>query len=185
MTVVALFVVLAAGLIIGLPIAVALGLSTTASILVDGRLPLTLVAQRLFTSNDSFSLLAVPFFMMAGTVMTKGGISRRLISFAYTLVGWISGGLAMVAAVTSMFFAAISGSSSATVAAVGSALIPEMEKNGYDLEFSAAVCAAAGSTGIVIPPSVAMVLYCIAAGVSVGEAFIASVFQASLWGSLS
>lgn len=182
MTVVALFVALAAGLIIGLPIAVALGLSTTASILVDGRLPLTLVAQRLFTSNDSFSLLAVPFFMMAGTVMTKGGISRRLISFAYTLVGWISGGLAMVAAVTSMFFAAISGSSSATVAAVGSALIPEMEKNGYDLEFSAAVCAAAGSTGIVIPPSVAMVLYCIAAGVSVGEAFIASVIPGILMG---
>lgn len=182
MAVTALFAVLALGLILGLPIAVALGLSTAASILAQGRLPLTLVAQRLFTSNDSFSLLTVPFFMMAGTIMTRGGISKRLIAFANTLVGWISGGLAMVATVTSMFFAAISGSSSATVAAVGSALIPEMKKNGYDVEFSAAVCAAAGSTGIVIPPSVSMVLYCIAAGVSVGDAFMAAVVPGILMG---
>ncbi|MGN0837965.1 MAG: TRAP transporter large permease [Pyramidobacter sp.] len=182
MAVTTLFVVLAIGLIIGLPIAVALGLSTASSILVQGRLPITLVAQRLFTSNDSFSLLAVPFFMATGIIMTRGGISKRLIAFANSLVGWISGGLAMVAALTSMFFAAISGSSSATVAAVGSALIPEMEKNGYDTEFSAAVCAAAGTTGIVIPPSVSMVLYCIAAGVSVGDAFMAAVIPGILMG---
>lgn len=183
MAVTALFIVLALCLAMGVPIAVALGLSTTASILSTGHLPLTLVAQRLFTSNDSFPLLAVPFFMMAGTIMTKGGISKRLIAFANTLVGWITGGLAMVATVTSMFFAAISGSSSATVAAVGSSLIPEMKKNGYEVEFSAAVCAAAGTTGIVIPPSVSMVLYCIAAGISVGDAFMAAVVPGILMGA--
>ena len=182
MAIPALFLVLCVCLVLGVPIAVALGLSTTASILSTGRLPITLVAQRLFTSNDSFPLLAVPFFMMAGTIMTKGGISKRLIAFANTLVGWISGGLAMVATVTSMFFAAISGSSSATVAAVGSSLIPEMTKNGYEKEFSAAVCAAAGATGIVIPPSVSMVLYCIAAGISVGDAFMAAVIPGILMG---
>lgn len=182
MTVTILFTVLVACLILGVPIAVAIGLSTTAAVLSMQHIPITLVAQRLFTSNDSFPLLAIPFFMMTGTVMTRGGISRRLMNFANTLVGWITGGLAMVATVTSMFFAAISGSSSATVAAIGSALIPEMTKDGYEVEFSAAVCAAAGTTGIVIPPSVSMVLYCIAAGVSVGDAFMAAVVPGILLG---
>lgn len=182
MIVAALFITLVICLALGVPIAISLGLSTIAAILSDGTLPLTLVAQRLYTSNDSFSLLAVPFFMMAGSIMTAGGISKRLIDFASSLVGWLTGGLAMVATVTSMFFAAISGSSSATCAAVGSSLIPEMNKKGYDVDFSAGVIAAAGTTGIVIPPSVSMVLYAITAGTSVGDLFLAGIIPGFLMG---
>jgi C4-dicarboxylate transporter DctM subunit len=182
MTVIVLFASLVICLFIGVPIAISLGLSTIFAILADGSLPLTLVAQRLYTSNDSFSLLAVPFFMMAGSIMTAGGISKRLIDFASSVIGWLTGGLAMVATLTSMFFAAISGSSSATCAAVGTSLIPEMRKKGYDVEFSAGVIAAAGTTGIVIPPSVSMVLYAISAGVSVGELFMAGVIPGILMG---
>ena len=182
MTITALFVTLIITIALGVPIAVSLGLSTMIAILVDGNLPMTLIAQRLFTSNDSFSLLAVPFFMLAGSIMTAGGISKRLIDFSSSIVGWISGGLAMVATVTSMFFAAISGSSSATCAAVGSSLIPEMKKKGYSDEFSAAVVASAGTTGIVIPPSVSMVLYAVAAGVSVGDLFMAGILPGVLMG---
>ncbi len=182
MTITVLFITLIITIALGIPIAICLGLSTMAAILVDGSLPMTLIAQRLFTSNDSFSLLAVPFFMLAGSIMTAGGISKRLIDFSSSLVGWVRGGLAMVATVTSMFFAAISGSSSATCAAVGSSLIPEMKKKGYSEDFSAAVVAAAGTTGIVIPPSVSMVLYAIAAGVSVGDLFMAGIIPGLLMG---
>lgn len=180
MTVIVLFVTLIFTIALGVPIAICLGLSTMAAIFVDGNLPMTLVSQRLFTSNDSFSLLAVPFFMLAGSIMTAGGISKRLTEFSGSLVGWIKGGLAMVATVTSMFFAAISGSSSATCAAVGSSLIPEMNKKGYSQDFTAAVIAAAGTTGIVIPPSVSMVLYAVAAGISVGDALTAGIIPGIL-----
>jgi len=182
MIVIVLFATLIVTLALGIPIAVCLGLSTMAAILVDGNLPMSLIAQRLFTSNDSFSLLAVPFFMLAGSIMTAGGISKRLVEFAGTLVGWIKGGLAMVATVASMFFAAISGSSSATCAAVGSALIPEMNKKGYNQEFTAGVITAAGTTGIVIPPSVSMVLYAVAAGISVGDALASGIIPGILMG---
>ncbi|MBZ4652996.1 MAG: dicarboxylate transporter, DctM subunit [Peptococcaceae bacterium] len=167
-----LFGALALFLVLNVPIAVALGLATTTSILYDGRLPMTLIVQRIFVSNDSFPLLAIPFFMLAGSVMSSGGVSTRLVAFANSLVGWLTGGLAMVVTLTSMFFAAISGSSAATCAAIGSTMIPAMKEKGYDKEFSAAVIAASGTTGIVIPPSVTMVVYGVIAGVSIGDLFI-------------
>jgi C4-dicarboxylate transporter DctM subunit len=177
-----LFIVLVVGLVIGLPIAVALGIGTLAAIHAAGNLPIALVAQRMFVANSSVSMMAVPFFMLAGSIMTAGGISKRLIKFSNTLIGWITGGLGLVATLTACFFAAISGSSSATAAAVGGTLIPEMEKEGYDPEFSASVVAAASTTGIVIPPSVSMVLYAVAAGVSVGTLFIAGFLPGILMG---
>lgn len=182
MTVAALFIVMAVMLALGVPIAISLGLGTVAAILVDGNLPIALVAQRLFTSNDSVSLMAVPFFMLAGSIMTAGGISRRLVDFSNSLIGRVHGGLGMVATLTSMFFAAISGSNSATAAAVGGSLMPEMNKKGYEPEFSASVVAAASTTGIVIPPSVSMVLYGVSAGVSVGTLFIAGFVPGILMG---
>ncbi len=173
MVVAVLFIVLVFCLVIGIPIAVALSLGTLAAIFAAENLPIALVAQRMFTSNASVSMMAVPFFMLAGSIMTAGGISKRLVRFSNTLIGWVTGGLGMVATLTAMFFAAISGSSSATAAAVGGTLIPEMKKEGYGNEFSASVVAAASTTGIVIPPSVAMVLYAVASGVSVGTLFLA------------
>lgn len=182
MVVAVLFIVLLVCLIIGIPIAVALSLGTLAAILAAGNLPIALVAQRMFTSNASVSMMAVPFFMLAGSIMTAGGISKRLVRFSNTLIGWVTGGLGMVATLTAMFFAAISGSSSATAAAVGGTLIPEMKKEGYDNEFSASVVAAASTTGIVIPPSVAMVLYAVASGVSVGTLFLAGFVPGIIMG---
>lgn len=166
-----LFISFAIFILFSVPIAVSLGLSTTlASIQSD--LPLTLIVQRMFTSNDSFPFMAIPFFMLAGNIMTAGGVSRRLVDFADSLVGRMTGGLGIVANLAGMFFAAISGSSAATTAAVGSVVFPEMEKRGYDRSFSAAIIAAAGETGIVIPPSVVMVVYGVIAGVSIGDMFL-------------
>lgn len=182
MIIATLFLSLVVLLFIGLPIAVALGLACVFAMIVDGTLPMALVAQRMFMANSSFSMFAVPFFMLAGSIMTAGGISKRLVEFSSALIGWVNGGLAMTATATSMFFAAISGSSSATCAAVGSSLIPEMEKKGYPKDFSGAVCAAASTTGIVIPPSVSMVLYAVAVGVSVGDLFMAGFLPGILMG---
>ena len=182
MVVAVLFIVLIIGLVIGLPIAVSLGLGTLAAIIATGNLPAALVAQRMFVANCSVSMMAVPFFMLAGSIMTAGGISKRLVRFSNSIIGWAPGGLGHVATLTSMFFAAISGSSSATAAAVGGTLIPEMKEQGYDPEFSASVVAAASTTGIVIPPSVSMVLYAVAASVSVGSLFIAGFVPGILMG---
>lgn len=176
-----LFLVLVAGLVLGAPIAVALGLGTFAASLA-AELPMGLVSQRMFVANASVSMMAVPFFMLAGSIMTAGGISKRLVRLSNALIGWVSGGLGLVATLTACFFAAISGSSSATAAAVGGALMPEMDKEGYDMEFSACVVAAASTTGIVIPPSVSMVLYAVAASVSVGTMFLAGFIPGILMG---
>ncbi|MDN5302680.1 MAG: hypothetical protein PWQ60_2194 [Thermoanaerobacteraceae bacterium] len=163
------FVVLA---IIGLPIAVVLGLSSILALSTYSKIPLMVVAQRMFTATDSFPLMAIPFFMMAGALMETGGISRRLINLANKIVGGLPGGLALVGIVTCMFFAAISGSGPATVAAIGSILIPAMVDAGYDLGFAAAVMAAAGAIGVIIPPSIPMVTYGVVGGVSIGSIFL-------------
>lgn len=177
-----LFAALAVFLLLNVPIAVALGLATVTAVLADGHLPLTLVAQRLFVANDSFPLLAIPFFMLAGAVMSAGGVSSRLVAFANALVGWLTGGLTMVVTLTSMFFAAISGSSAATCAAIGSTMIPAMKEKGYAKDFSAAVIAASGTTGIVIPPSVPLVVYGVIAGVSIGDLFIGGIVPGIVMG---
>ena len=181
MTVTILFIALAILLLLNVPIAVALGLSTALSIWYSD-LPLTIVVQRMLSSNDSFPLMAIPFFIMAGSCMSQGGVSKRLVIFADSLFGWLTGGLGIVAQITGIFFSAISGSSAATTAAVGGVLFPEMEKRGYDRSFSAAIIAAAGETGIIIPPSVPMVVYGVIAGVSIGDMFLAGVVPGLLMG---
>ncbi|MGD9941083.1 MAG: TRAP transporter large permease [Clostridia bacterium] len=177
-----LFAALVLFFVVNVPIAVALGLASALGIFLSG-MPFTLVVQRMVTSNDSFPLMAIPFFMLAGSIMTYGGVSRRLVAFADSLVGWMTGGLGIVSNLAGMFFAAISGSSAATTAAVGKVMFPEMEKRGYDRPFSAAVIAAAGETGIIIPPSVVMVVYGVVAGVSIGDMFLGGFGPGILMGT--
>lgn len=160
---------------LGVPIAIALGLSSAIAVWWGGGIPLIILAQRAFTSIDSFPLMAVPFFILAGALMETGGISRRLVHFANSLTGHITGGLGLVAVVTSMFFAAISGSSAATVAALGSILIPAMVKRGYHRNFGGAVQAVSGELGVIIPPSIPMILYAVTTETSIGDMFMAGV----------
>ncbi|MDR1733066.1 MAG: TRAP transporter large permease [Synergistaceae bacterium] len=157
--------------IIGVPIAMVLGVSSLAAIALGSSLPLMVIPQRMFTAADSFPMLAIPLFMMAGSLMDSGGISRRLINLANALVGSLTGGLALVGILTCMFFAAISGSGPATVAAIGGIMIPYMVRGGYDRGFSSAVMALSGAIGIIIPPSIPMVTYAIMSSVSVKTLF--------------
>lgn len=169
-------------LITGAPIAVGLGLSSAIVIYGIIDLPLVLVAQRMFTSIDSFSFMAVPFFMLAGAFMSSGGVTRRIVDFANTMVGALAGGLALVVAVSGMFFAALSGSSAATTAAIGTALIDEMEARGYSKAFAAAVVASGGTVGIVIPPSITMVVYGVVADTSIADLFLGGFAPGLLMG---
>jgi len=169
-------------LAIGSPVGVALGLSSAIVVYSILKIPLIVVAQRMFTAVDSFSFMAVPFFMLAGAFMSSGGVTKRLVNFANNLVGFISGGLALVVAVSGMFFAAISGSSAATTAAIGSSMIDEMVKKGYKKDFAAAVVASGGTVGIVIPPSITMVVYGVIAGVSIGDLFLGGFLPGIIMG---
>ena len=171
-------------LLLGMPIAVALGIASVWTIQKYTTVNLSIAPQVMFKAVDSFPLMAIPFFILAGNVMSRGGISRRLVNFASSLVGSVTGGLAHVSIFASMFFAAISGSSPATTAAIGAVMVPEMEKKGYDKEFSAAVVAAAGTVGVIIPPSIPMVLYAVLAGVSVGRLFLTGFGPGILMGVL-
>ncbi|MBY7144475.1 TRAP transporter large permease [Virgibacillus sp. NKC19-3] len=161
--------------LIGVPVAVALGLSSSLALLVAGDVPLQVLAQRAFVSLDSVPLMAIPLFMLAGVIMEYGGISQRLINLANAITGHVSGGLAIVTVVTTMFFAAISGSSVAATAALGSILIPAMLSRGYHKEFAGGVQAVSGTLGIIIPPSIPLILYGVAAGTSIGDLFIAGM----------
>ncbi|MCQ4764137.1 TRAP transporter large permease [Cloacibacillus evryensis] len=156
------------------PIAVSIGLSSLTMIVQMG-MPAALVGQRLFASLDSFPLLAIPFFILAGAIMEQGGISTRMINFANTCVGDTKGGLAIVTIIASMFFAAVSGSGAATAAAIGSIMIPAMVKKSYDVRFASATTATAAQIGVIIPPSIPMVLYCVGTNNSISKLFIAGV----------
>ena len=168
----ALFIAVVVLLFFSVPVAVCMGFAALIALYVKG-VPLVNLAQSVYEALDSFSLMAVPFFILAGNLMQTGGISRRLIGLANALVGWFRGGLGSASVLASMFFATISGSSSATTAAVGSTLIPAMVKKGYPKNFAAATCAAAGELGVIIPPSIPMVIYGLVANVSIGSLFIA------------
>nr|WP_285860804.1 TRAP transporter large permease [Brevibacillus sp. MER 51] len=170
-----MFVTLLVLLILNVPIGVALGLSVVVVFMLEGNIPLLVVIQKMFNGTDSFPLMAIPFFLLAGKLMETGGISARLIRFANTIVGNLPGGLAIVAVMGCTFFAAISGSSAATTAAVGGILIPHMVKKGYNVRFSAALHATGGTIGVMIPPSVPMVLYGVAASASISDLFIAGI----------
>jgi len=170
-----LFLLLGVLFIINVPIAVALGLSASIVIIIQDSVPLIAVMQRMFNAVDSFPLLAIPFFILAGKLMESGGISGRLIHLANVVFGRIRGGLAIVSIIACAFFAAISGSAAATTAAVGSLLIPAMVKKGYDKNFSTAIQAAGGTVGIMIPPSVPLILYGVTASVSISDLFVAGI----------
>ena len=167
-----MFIIFAIFVAFGVPIAFALGLASAAGMAYHGGFNLVLVVQRMFTAMDSFSLMAIPFFMLAGSLMDGGGISRRIVNFANVFVGWITGGLAMVGVLGSMIFASVSGSAVATTAAMGTVLIPSMEEKKYDRGFSAAVIAASGTIGPIIPPSIPMVIYGSITGASIGALFV-------------
>jgi C4-dicarboxylate transporter, DctM subunit len=156
---------------VGMPMGFAMGMGTVAAILYKGDLPMEIIIQRMFGGLDSFPLLAVPFFIMAGSLMDTGGIAARLIRLSQALVGHIRGGLAMVVVVSEVFFSGISGSTVADTAAIGSMMIPTMQKSGYKPPQSAAIVAAAASMGALIPPCIAMVVLGTISSISVGALF--------------
>jgi C4-dicarboxylate transporter DctM subunit len=168
--------------VMNVPIAIAIGLASVAAILFSGSIPPIVVVQKMFTAADSFPLMAVPFFILAGSLMEFGGISRRLVEFANSIVGRFSGGLAFVAITASMFFGAISGAAVATVAAIGTILIPAMVRRGYDKPFATAVQATAGTLGVMIPPSIPMIIYGVLTGVSIGALFMGGILPGILVG---
>lgn len=164
------FVILLA---LNIPIAISLGMAGIIGLVFgDMPTPPLLIAQRMFTSLDSFPFMAIPFFMLAGGFMEQGGMSRRLVNFAQAIVGSLKGGLGIITIVSCAFFAALSGSNPATVAAIGSIMIPAMIQAGYPMSFAAALAAAGGTLGVVIPPSIPMVTYGVVTNTSIGDLFI-------------
>ena len=157
-------------LIISVPIALALGVATAITLFyID--MPVVVVAQRIFTAIDSSSIMAIPFFVLAGNLMTEGGISRRIVELANSIVGGVRGGLFYVMVISCAFFAALSGSAPATVIAIGAMLYPEMVKRGYPEKRSAGLLAVAGGLGPIIPPSIIMVVYGTITSSSIGDLF--------------
>ncbi|MDQ0297970.1 C4-dicarboxylate transporter DctM subunit [Salibacterium salarium] len=175
MTTAVLFISFAILLLLSVPVGIALGLATLITVMYSGAMPIEFLAQELVTSVDSFPLMAVPFFILAGEIMGRGGITDRLFGVANALVGNKTGGFAIATIITCMFFAAISGSAPATVAAIGGIMIPAMVRMGYDKRFATATVAAAGSLGVIIPPSIPMVIYGVVGSTSIGDLFIAGI----------
>lgn len=162
-------------LLLGMPIAIILAAITSFALVAHTDISLMVLPQQLFRALDNFIMLAIPFFILAGSIMTRGTMAERLIKVISLIVGNLFGGLALVGVLGCMFFAALSGSSPATVAAIGTILIPALVKYGYDEDFSIGLITTAGSLGIVIPPSIPMILYCLVMNVSVGRLFLAGV----------
>jgi tripartite ATP-independent transporter DctM subunit len=161
--------------LLGVPIAVSIGLASVIGIEVQGSLPLLLVAQRMFTGIDSFPLMAIPLFILAGNLMSAGGISYRLVELAKSMVGGIQGGLACSCVLTCMMFASVSGSSVATTFAIGAILIPAMVKHGYPKPMAASIQASSAELGVLIPPSIPLILYGVSTDTSIGKLFIAGL----------
>ncbi len=181
---VALVVMLFALLFSSAPVAVALGLSTFSYFYYFTTIPLTQIPETLFNALNTFPLMAIPFFVLAATIMSRGGISERLTTAGVAVVGNFRGGLAMTAVMSCVFFAAISGSSPATVVAVGTLLIPAMIRSGYGRDFSTGLIATSGSLGILIPPSIPLIVYGIATEQSIGDLFIAGVVPGLVAGAM-
>lgn len=170
-----IFLLLAGLMITGMPISISLGLSVLSFLFFMSSVPIESVALKLFTGIEKFEIMAVPFFILAGNFLTHGGVARRMIAFATSMVGHLPGGLGLSAVVACSLFAAVSGSSPATVVAIGSILLPAMVKAGYPQKFGAGVVASAGGLGILIPPSIAMVMYAVSTNSSIGALFMAGV----------
>ncbi|HIX00780.1 MAG TPA: TRAP transporter large permease subunit, partial [Candidatus Nesterenkonia stercoripullorum] len=166
----------------GVPIAVSLIVSALGYILFMTDIPVIIVAQQALAGTDAFTLMAVPYFIVAGALMQAAGISTRIVALARSLVGWMPGGLAVVTILASMFFATMTGAGAATTAAVGGMMIPAMVKDGYHRGYASALQASAGVFGPILPPSVLMILYAVAAEVSVGDMLIAGIIPGLLIG---
>ncbi len=171
-------------LVLGVPISILLAATTTIALLFFTHTPLTIVIQQLFNALDTYVLMAIPFFILAGGIMSKGGLARRLIAVMNLVVGRFRGGAAMAAVVACLFFAALSGSSPATVVAIGSIMYPALVEAGYDKHFAQGLITSAGSLGIVIPPSIPMILYCLVMNVSVARLFMAGIIPGILIGGI-
>ncbi|HQU50107.1 MAG TPA: TRAP transporter large permease subunit [Casimicrobiaceae bacterium] len=184
MTTVALFVLLFVFMFMGMPVAIALGLSSLVTIMLFAQDSLASLSLKLFETSEHYTLLAIPFFILGGAFMTTGGVAKRMIRFANACIGHLRGGLAMASVMACMLFAAVSGSSPATVVAVGSIVIAGMVRAGYSQAFASGVICNAGTLGILIPPSIVMVVYGAATETSVGKLFMAGVIPGILLGLL-
>ena len=181
MVITVMFVLMFALFLLTVPVAVAIGLSSSAAlIMID--MPIGFVVQQYFTGLNSFTLLAIPFFILAGALMESTGISQQIVDFVGSMVGHHSGGYAIVLIVACMFFGALSGSAAATVAAIGGIMVPHMVKKGYDARFSTATAAASAGLAVIIPPSISMILYCVATNVSITKLFTAGIIPGILLG---
>ena len=170
-----IFALLFALMVTGMPVSIALGLSVLTFLFTLTQVPVEAVALKLFTGIESFEIMAIPFFILAGNFLTHGGVARRMITFATAMVGHWYGGLALAGVMACALFAAVSGSSPATVVAIGSILLPAMVRQGFPKRFGAGVITTSGSLGILIPPSIPMVIYAVATNSSVGKLFIAGI----------
>ncbi len=170
-----IFALLIALMLSGMPISISLGLTVLTFLFVLTDVPVQAVALKLFTGIEKFEIMAIPFFILAGNFLTHGGVARRMIAFATSMVGHWHGGLALSGVMACALFAAVSGSSPATVVAIGSILVPAMIKQGYPKSFGAGVITTSGALGILIPPSIVMVMYSVSTNTSVGKLFVAGV----------
>ena len=182
MTIAALFILLFLFMVVGMPVAIALGLSSILTILFFAQDSLASLTLKLYDTSEHYTLLAIPFFILGGSFMTTGGVARRMIRFANACIGHLRGGLAMASVLACMLFAAVSGSSPATVVAVGAIVIAGMVRAGYPQAFAAGVICNAGTLGILIPPSIVMVVYGAATETSVGKLFMAGVIPGLMLG---
>ena len=178
-----LFISLAVFIFLNIPISISLGLSSALTLMATGS-PLGVIPSMMQATVQKFSLLTIPLFVLAGVLMDKGGISKRLINLADSMMGPIHGGLGYVAVISALFFAAISGSGTATVAAMGSILIPAMVKQGYDKGFSSALSAISGSLGTVIPPSITFIIYGMITGQSISDLFLSGIVPGIIFASI-
>jgi C4-dicarboxylate transporter, DctM subunit len=171
-----LFMVLLIMLLVGVPIGFAIGGATMVAMYFFTNMNMITVAQFNYSGINSFTVMAIPFFLLAGVIMSTGGIAARIVDFAYKLVGFVTGGLGVVTVVACMFFGALSGSGMATTSAIGSMMIPEMKKKGYDVPYSASLVSFSGSIGLIIPPSLGYVLYGSVTNTSISDLFLAGIF---------
>ena len=166
-----IFAILTVLMLTGMPISIALGLTVLTFLFTLTQVPLESVALKLFTGIEKFEIMAIPFFILAGNFLTHGGVAKRMIRFASDMVGHFYGGLGLAGVVACALFAAVSGSSPATVVAIGSILLPAMVKAGFPNRFGAGIITTSGALGILIPPSIVMVMYSVATNTSVGQLF--------------
>ncbi|MDO9080276.1 MAG: TRAP transporter large permease subunit, partial [Desulfuromonadales bacterium] len=184
MTALIIFGLLALLMLTGMPISISLGLTVLTFLFTMTTVPVEAVALKLFTGIEKFEIMAIPFFILAGNFLTHGGVAKRMINFATSMVGHFHGGLALGGVIACALFAAVSGSSPATVVAIGSILLPAMVKQGYPMKFGVGVIGTSGGLGILIPPSIVMVIYAVSTNSSIGKLFIAGVIPGLLLASI-